>query len=275
MKIKMNNENASTLSTSKSAVPSRTTVLPSHLASPSTSSNVARTSLSQPSSTIKTKNPYVLNKKDSLSLPSVKTVAKKSDLKWSKPTAASSVLATDDSRSHSDSELYTKKLILLSTGQPSSTFFTKGKSPALLCQKAPSTSNVRGSFKWSKPASTVSNNPGKKTSAKKPKHGSSKLKWTNPGIHTQSGTKRQENPRVFKKGTLARTTQSQGVVDFKTVNRHKLTKKTVYSVPSQVGVIHNYIIYPVDLLIHVACCCCPKLLFPPPSGSMPKCFAIL
>ena len=202
---------------------------------------MTRTSSSQLSPTIKAKNPYVLNKKDSLPLPNVKTVAKKSDLKWSKPIATISVLATDDSRSHSDSELYTKKSSLLSTGQPLSTFFTKGKSPALLCQKAPSTSNVRGSFKWSKPTITISNNPGKKTSTKKPKLASSKLKWTNPGIHTQSGTKRQENPRVFKKGTLARTTQSQRVVDSKTVNRHKLTKKTVYSVPSQVGVIHNYV----------------------------------
>ena len=237
----MNSANASTLSASNSAVPSRTRAIHSHVSSPSVSSNVTHTSLSQSSSNMKVKNPYVLNKKDSLSIPSVKTVAKKSDLKWSKPIAGSSVLATDDSRSHSDSELYTKKSSLLSTGQPSSTFFTKGKSPALICKKAPSISNVQGSFKWSKPMSS-----GKRTSAKKPQLVSSKLKWTNPGVHTQSGTKRQENPLVLRKGTLARATQNQGVVDFKTVNRHKLTKKAVYPVPSQVGVIHNYV-------LHVSC----------------------
>ena len=231
-------QNASMLSKSKPTVSSRTTTLLPHAVSPNKSSNMALLSSSQSTSGLTAKNPYVLNKKESLSVASVKAIPNKSELKWSKPRATNSLLSTDDNKSHSDSELYTKKSSSPRVGQPSSMSFTKRKSPALIHQKAPPTSNVRETFKWSKPS--VSNNPVEKKSAKKLKAARSKLKWTNPGIQAQAGNERQGNPYVLKKGNFAgrNTTQKQGIASSKTVTRHKLTKKAVYSAPNQVGVVN-------------------------------------
>ena len=227
-------QTASMLSSSKPTVSSRTTTLPSPAVSPLKSSNMTQ---SVASLAVK-KNPYVLNKKGSLSVSSLKPIAQKSELKWSKSSATNSVLLTDDGKRHSDLELYTKKSSSVNTGQPSSVLSTKGKSPALIQYKVRPSSNVQGAFKWSK-LSGISNNPSEKKSGKKPKLARSKLKWTNPGINSKSGTKMQGNPYVLNKGNLASgsTTRKQGIAVSKTISKHKLTKKAVYSAPGQVGLV--------------------------------------
>ena len=231
-------QKSSTLSSSKVTVSSRASALVPHVVSPVKSANVKLQALPQPGSGIAAKNPYVLNKKESVSVSSAKTVAQISDLKWSKPSVTSSALSNDDSKSYSDSELYTKKSSLLRTTQPSSRFFTKGKS-TMIHHKAPSTSNLQGSFKWSKPMSSVtSNSLVEKKNIKKPRLARSKLKWTKPGISTQVGIKRQANPyvHVLKKGNVASgtTIHKQGIAVSTATSRHKVAKKAFYSASNQV-----------------------------------------
>lgn len=235
------NQNTLSLTSSKSTMPSKTSALSLNVV-PSTGSCDVKLS-PQLSSSHTAKNPYVLNKKQKERASSRKTVAQKSEMKWSKPVTENSSRVTDGGKSHSDSELYSKDSSVLTTGQSSSVFVSKRKLPELMHQKAPSTSNLQGSFKWTKPLSTASNNITSETfSAVKTKIATSKLKWSKPGIDAQpAGNEGPENAYVLKKGNLARrnSSQKQGLVVSKRVNRHKLTKKAVYSVPSQVGIISN------------------------------------
>ncbi|XP_073233213.1 uncharacterized protein [Porites lutea] len=224
-------QTVSSVSALEPTVPARTPMLVSHSSSP-TKCNVKLAPSSPKQITgLSAKNPYVLNKKATSSVSSVKTVAQKSDLKWSKPGLTGSTVSADNSKSYSDSELYTKKSSLPSTAQPSSVSLSKGKSTALILNKGPSTSNVRGSFKWSKPSVTVTNLTGRRKSVKKPKLAKSKLKWTKPGIHTQTRRKPQVNPYVLRKGNLSseNKTQKKGIASSTAVTSYKMAKKTVNS----------------------------------------------
>lgn len=229
-------QTVSSVSALEPTVPARMPMLVSHSSSP-TKCNVKLAPSSPKQITgLSAKNPYVLNKKATSSVSSVKTVAQKSDLKWSKPGLTGSTVSADNSKSYSDSELYTKKSSLPSTAQPSSVSLSKGKSTALILNKAPSTSNVRGSFKWSKPSVTVTNLTGRRKSVKKPKLAKSKLKWTKPGIHTQTRLKPQVNPYVLRKGNLSseNKTQKEGIASSTAVTSYKMAKKTVNSKSNEV-----------------------------------------
>ena len=122
------------------------------------------------------------------------------------------------------------------SGSLAETSLSKGKSTALILNKAPSTSNVRGSFKWSKPSVTVTNLTGRRKSVKKPKLAKSKLKWTKPGIHTQTRLKPQVNPYVLRKGNLSseNKTQKEGIASSTAVTIYKMAKKTVNSKSNEV-----------------------------------------
>ena len=190
----------------------------------------------QPSLSLTSSNPYVLNKKEAFG----KTVAQKSALKWSKQSVTSSALSSEDGKSLSDSELYTKKSNT-NTGQLPSSFFTKVKSSAMIHAKAPSMSNVQGSYKWSKTKPTASSSLGQKKSAKKSKPSRSTLKWTKPGIPAQIGSKRKLNPYVLRKENLPSGSagQKQGAKFSKTASKSKLVQRPVYSTQNQV-VYHKY-----------------------------------
>lgn len=153
-------------------------------------------SSSQPTLGLTAKNPYVLNKRGTFPVSSVKAVAQKSDLKWTKPSTTS-VISSEDSKSHSDSELYTKKSLLPSSGVLSGMPFTKVKLSTMIHHKAPSTSNVQGSFKWSKTRPSTSSSKEPEKSTKKPKPARSKLKWTKSGAQVE--VKKQLNPYVLRK----------------------------------------------------------------------------
>ena len=163
--------------------------------------NSHQSSSLQPSRQVTAKNPYVLNKQETFSLSIPKSaVAQKSALKWSKPSI-STVLSSANSKSLSDSELYTKKSNFPSTGQlPSS---------SKMQHKVPSLANVQGSFKWSKTKPIASSSLGQKKSAKRSKPSRSKLKWTKPGASIASvasvevGIKRKVNPYVLRKENAA------------------------------------------------------------------------
>ncbi|XP_068697179.1 uncharacterized protein [Montipora foliosa] len=218
---------------SKPAVSLRTEALSSHVVFPKNSPNATSLpSSSQISFAQTVKNPYVLNKKVSSSLLSENIFAKKLESTWSKQAAASSAVIADDSKSHSDSELYTKKSSLLNKGKSSSTFFSKGKSATLTHQvrKSNHLSNVGGSFKWSKHMGTVSGNPAKQKALTKSKPTHSKLKWTKAGYGGQPQSKGQKNLYVLKKGNLKRRNSS---VMPKTVSSQKLAKCALYSSPGK------------------------------------------
>ncbi|XP_078367739.1 uncharacterized protein LOC144651663 [Oculina patagonica] len=207
-------------------VSSSTVLLLPQAASPQKSVNATQnSSSSQPICRSTVSNPFVLNKKETF----VKAVAQKSELKWSKPSV-SSVLSSEDSKSLSDSELYTKKSST-STGQLPKSFFTKVKSSATIHAKAPSMSNLQGSsYKWSKTKSTTSSSLSQKKSAKK-----SKLKWTKPGIPAQAGSKSKLNPYVLRKENVpsGSASQKQGVKFSKTASKSKAVKRPVYSAQNQ------------------------------------------
>lgn len=231
-------QTVSSVSAVEPTVPARTPTFVSHTSSSSPTKCNVKLAPSSPKQItgLSAKNPYVLNKKATSSVSSVKTVAQKSDLKWSKPGLTGPTVSADDSKSYSDSEQYTKKSSLPSTTQPSSVSLSKGKSTALILHKAPSTSNVQGSFKWSKPSVTVTNLTGRRKIIKKPKLAKSKLKWTKPGIHTQTRLKTQVNPYVLRKGNLSseNRTQKQGIASSTAVTSYKMAKKTVNSKSNEV-----------------------------------------
>lgn len=229
-------QNDSKLVASKPTVSSRATLLhglPQAVSPPKSVNMTHHSSSSQPS----LRNPYVLNKKETLSVSGGKTVAQKSELKWSKPST-SSVSSSEDSKSHSDSELYTKKSNLPSTRQLSSLFFTKGKSSAMIHPKVASMSNVQGSFKWSKIEPTGSSSLGQKKSVTK----KSKLKWTKPGVRVQVGSKRQLNPYVLRKENMANRSagHKQGMAFSKTTSKSKVIKRPLYSAQNQVNTVKIY-----------------------------------
>ena len=242
-------QTVSLVSALKPTVPARTPTLVSYSSSP-TKYNV-KLAPSQ-STGLSAKNPYVLNKKVTSSVSSVKTLAQKSDLKWSKPGLTGPTVSADDSKSYSDSELYTKKSSLQSTAQPSSVSLSKGKSIALILHKAPPTSNIQGSFNWSKPSATVTNLSGRRKSLRKPKLAKSKLKWTKPGIHTQTRLKTQVNPYVLRKGNLssANKTQKEGIASPTTVTSYKMAKKIVNSKSNEVCFLLVLIFLPGNLLCY-------------------------
>lgn len=221
------------LKTTPSKVTSTTTsIYPQPISSHKTV-NMTLNSSSQPSLSTAAKNPYVLNKKETFG----KTVEQKSKLKWSK-SSLGTVLSSEGSKSLSDSELYTKKSST-TAGQLPSSFFSKDKSSAMIHAKAPSMSNVQGSYKWSKTKSASSSAlVQRKKNAKKSKPSVSKLKWTSPGIPTaQVGSKRKRNPYVLRKENVPSGSggQKQGVkFSSRTANRSKLVKRPVYSTQNQV-----------------------------------------
>lgn len=177
-------------STSTPTTSSSTALLPPQTVLPHKSVNTQH--CSQPSHQVTARNPYVLIKKETFSGSFPKSaVPQKSALKWSKP-GVSSVRSSENNKSLSDSELYTKKSNFPSTGQlPSS---------AMVQCKVSSMSNVQGSLKWSKTKSTASSTLIR--SAKKSKPSRSKLKWTKPGASVASvevGIKRKLNPYVLRK----------------------------------------------------------------------------
>ena len=222
------------LKTTPSKVSSSTTSkYPQQPVSSHKSVNMTLNSSSQPGLSTTVKNPYVLNKKETFG----KTVVQKSKLKWSK-SSLGTVLSSEGSKSLSDSELCTKKSST-TAGQLPSSFFTKGKSSAMIHSKAPSMSNLQGSYKWSKTKSTASSAlVQRKKNAKKSKPSVSKLKWTNPGIPTaQVGSKRKLNPYVLRKENVPSGSggQKQGVkVSSRTANRSKLVRRPMNSTQSQV-----------------------------------------
>ena len=205
-------------STSTPSISSSTALFPPHTvpALPQKTVNSRQSSSSQPSRQVTSKNPYVLNKKETFSVSIPKSaVAQKSSLKWSKPTV-SVVPSSANSKSLSDSELYTKKSNFPSSRQLPSSSEEQ--------HKVPSMSNVQGSFKWSKTKPTVSSRLGQKKSAKKSNPSRSKLKWTKPGASVASvevGVKRKLNPYVLRKEISASGSagQKQGVL--KTANKMK------------------------------------------------------
>lgn len=221
--LKQNDSKLSESTTKESSTPAL--FLPQAV-SPQKSVNTHHSSSSQSNRQVTTRNPYVLNKKETFSVSNGKsTVAQKSALKWSKPSV-SSVLSSDDSKSLSDSELYTKKSTFPSTGQlPSS---------AMIQHKAPSMSNVQGSFKWSKTKPSASSILSQKKCVKKSKPSRSKLKWTKPGASVEVGIKRKLNPYVLRKENTASGSsgQKQGVL--KTANKTKVIRRPVYSTQNQV-----------------------------------------
>lgn len=225
-------------STSMPSVPSSTALFPPHTvpALPQKTVNSQQSSSLQPSRQVTSKNPYVLNKKETFSVSIPKSaVAQKSSLKWSKPTV-SVVPSSANSKSLSDSELYTKKSNFPNSRQlPSS---------SEVQHTVPSMSNVQGSFKWSKTKPTVSSRLGQKKSSKKSNPSRSKLKWTKPGASVASvevGIKRKLNPYVLRKETSAsgRAGQKQGVL--KTANKMKVIRGPVHSV--QKKILQNQVKY--------------------------------
>ena len=191
--------------------------------------NSHQSSSSQSSYQVTDKYPYILNKKETFSVSIPKSsVAQKSALKWSKPSV-STVLSSVNSKSLSDSELYTKKSTVPSTGQlPSS---------SKVQHKVPSMSNVQGSFKWSKAKPTVSSSLGQKKSAKKSNPSRSKLKWTKPGASVASvevGVKRKLNPYVLRKENTARGSASQKQGVLKTANITKVIRGPVHSMQKKI-----------------------------------------
>ena len=178
---------------------------------------------SQPSHQVTAKNPYVFNKKETFSVSIPKSaVAQKSALKWSKPSV-SAVSSSVYSKSLSDSELYTKKSNVPSTGQlPNS---------SKVRHKVPSKSNVQGSFKWSKTKPTIFDSLGQKKSAKKSNPSRSKLKWTKPGSSVASvevGVKRKLNPYVLRKENTASGSPSQKQGVLKTAKKTKVIRGPVH-----------------------------------------------
>ena len=223
---------------------SMTPALSSHVLLSKKSSNASLLTLS---STKVVKNPYVLNKNASSSSLHVNVSAEKSKVTQSKPTTTRFTLMAGDSKSHSDSELYTKKSSLLNSGKSSNTLLPKGKSTALLKQLSTSAFSVPGSFKWSKPMETVfSSNDNDQKAVKNFKPGRSKLKWTKPGFDNESQTKKPKNPYVLKKGNLRRKDASSVS---KTLSRQKLAKQATYSSPAKVGILT--LILPLVIKINI------------------------
>ena len=228
----------------KPTVSSLTPALSSHILFSKTSSNASLLPLS---STKVVKNPYVLNKNASSSSLHVNVSAQKSKVTQSKPTTTRFTVMAGDSKSHSDSELYTKKSSLLNSGKSSNTLLPKGKSTALLKQLSTSAFSVPGSFKWSKPMETVfSSNYNDQKAVKNFKPGRSKLKWTKPGFDNESQTKKPKNPYVLKKGNLRRKDASSVS---KTLSRQKLAKQATYSSPAKVGILT--LILPLVIKINI------------------------
>lgn len=224
-------------STSTPSISSSTALFPPHTvpALPQKTVNSHQSSSSQPSRQVTSKNPYVLNKKETFSVSIPKSaVAQKSSLKWSKPTV--SVVPSANSKSLSDSELYTKKSNFPNSRQlPSS---------SEVQHTVPSMSNVQGSFKWSKTKPTVSSRLGQKKNSKKSNPSRSKLKWTKPGASVASvevGIKRKLNPYMLRKETSASGSagQKQGVL--KTANKMKVIRGPVHSV--QKKILQNQVKY--------------------------------
>lgn len=198
--------------------------------------NSHQSSSLQPSRQVTAKNPYVLNKQETFSMSVPKSaVPQKSALKWSKPSV-STVLSSANSKSLSDSELYTKKSNFPSTGQlPSS---------SNVQHKVPSMSNVQGSFKWSKTKPTASSSLGQKKSAKKSKPSRSKLKWTKPGAPVASievGIKRKVNPYVLRKENTASGSAGPKQGMQKTANKMKVIRGPVHS--TQKKILQNQVQY--------------------------------
>ena len=231
-------QNDSKSSTSTPIISSSTALLPPHTVPvlPQKPVNSHQTSSSQPSGQVTSKNPYALNKKETFSVSIPKSaVAQKSALKWSKPSVGK-VSSSANSKSLSDSELYTKKSNFPRTGQfPSSSGVQ---------HKVPSMANVQGSFKWSKTKPTVSSSLSQKKSAKKSNPSRSKLKWTKPGASVSSvevGVKRKLNPYVLRKENTASGSagQKQGV--FRTASKTKVIRGPVHSV--QKKILQNQVYY--------------------------------
>ena len=223
-------QNESKSSTSTPTISSSTALLPPQAV------NTHHSSSAQPSRQVTARNPYVLNKKETFSVCIPKSaVAQKSALKWSKPSASSGA-SSEDAKSLSDSELYTKKSNFPSTRQlPSS---------AMVQRKAPSMSNVKGSFKWSRTKPTASSKCSQKKSAKKSKPSRSKLKWTKPGASVASvevGIKRKLNPYVLRKENTASGSvgQKQGVL--KRANKSQVIRGPGH--PMQQKIRQNQVLY--------------------------------
>lgn len=221
-------------STSTPTTSSSTALLPPQTALPQKSVNTHHSS--QPSHQVTARNPYVLIKKETFSGSIPKSVVpQKSALKWSKPSV-SSVRSSENNKSLSDSELYTRKSNFPSTEQlPSS---------ATVQRKVPSISNVQESFfKWSKTKSTASSTLIR--SAKKSKPSRSKLKWTKPGASVASvevGIKRKLNPYVLRKETTAsRSAGQKQRVLLKEANKTKVMREPVHSM--QKKILQNQVVY--------------------------------
>ena len=213
--------------TLKPTVSSMTPALSSHVLFPKKSSIASSVWLS-PTKVVK--NPYVLNKKTSSSSVGVNMSAEKSKLSQSKPTTTRFTLMAGDSRSHSDSELYTKQSSLPNSGKSSNTLLPKGKSRVSLKQESTSAFSVPGSFKWSNPMETESSsNYNDQKAVKNFKPSRSKLKWAKPGIDRN----KPKNPYVLKKGNLRRKDASSVS---KTLSRQKVAKQATYSLPAKVGI---------------------------------------
>ena len=218
--------------TLKPTVSSTTPALSSHVLFPKKSSIASSVWLS-PTKVVK--NPYVLNKSTSSSSLGVNVSSEKSKLTQSKPTTTRfTLMAAGDSKSHSDSELYSKKSSLSNSGKSSNTLLPKGKSRASLKQESTSAFSVPGSFKWSNPMETESSsNYNGQKAVKDFKPSRSKLKWTKPGIGSESQRNKPKNPYVLKKGSLKRKDASSVS---KTLSRPKLAKQATYSSPAKVGI---------------------------------------
>jgi len=218
--------------TLKPTVSSTTPALSSHVLFPNKSSIASSVWLS-PTKVVK--NPYVLNKSTSSSSLGVNVSSEKSKLTQSKPTTTRfTLMAAGDGKSHSDSELYSKKSSLSNSGKSSNTLLPKGKSRASLKQESKSSFSVPGSFKWSNPMETESSsNYNDQKAVKDFKPSRSKLKWTKPGIGSESQTNKPKNPYVLKKGSLKRKDASSVS---KTLGRPKLAKQATYSSPAKVGI---------------------------------------
>ncbi|KAK2554821.1 Zinc finger CCCH domain-containing protein 3 [Acropora cervicornis] len=213
----------------KPTVSSMTPALSSHVLFPKKSSIASPVWLS-PTKVVK--NPYVLNKNTSSSSLGVNVSSEKSKLTQSKPTTTCfALMAASDSKSHSDSELYSKKSSLSNSGKSSNTLLPKGKSRASLKQESASAFSVPGSFKWSTPMETESSsNYNDQKAVKDFKPSRSKLKWTKPGIDSESQINKPKNPYVLKKGSLKRKDASSVS---KTLSRPKLAKQATYSSPAK------------------------------------------
>lgn len=219
-------------STSTPTTSSSTALLPPQTVLPHKSVNTQH--CSQPSHQVTARNPYVLIKKETFSGSFPKSaVPQKSALKWSKPSV-SSVRSSENNKSLSDSELYTKKSNFPSTGQlPSS---------AMVQCKVSSMSNVQGSLKWSKTKSTASSTLIR--SAKKSKPSRSKLKWTKPGASVASvevGIKRKLNPYVLRKETMASRSAGQKQRVLKEANKTKVMRGPVHSM--QKKILQNQVVF--------------------------------